>query len=250
MNTKHEFALYNTDLNKILSSTKIGGSFLMQDSALITRIVSVLRLQPEESFIFFDAKIHATCTLEVIGKKSITCTLVAQQQNVPLAPAIHFVLPVLKRDDLETALYSLVELGANSIQLVITEKIQRAWASDKEFERAQRIMIAAAEQSKNFALPELREPVSLNTYFTKIPLGATKIFFDVDGEHALSVLNKIKTEGPRELFLIVGPEADLTSQEKELLKKHNFIFCQLTPTILRAAQAVALGLGMFRSTLR
>lgn len=250
MNTKHEFALYNPEISYMLSSTKIGDSFLVEDSALISRMISVLRFKQGQTFIFFDQAIHATCTLETAGKKNITCTLVAKKQNTPLAPRITFVLPVLKRDDLETALYSLVELGASSIQLVVTEKVQRAWGGDKELERAQRIMIAACEQSKNFALPELHQPIPIQTYLAKMPKNASKIFFDVDGQATLSLLNEIKTREPSELFLMVGPEGDLTAAEKELLKKHDVIFCQLTPTILRAAQAVALGLGLFRSALR
>jgi 16S rRNA U1498 N3-methylase RsmE len=50
--------------------------------------------------------------------------------------------------------------------------------------------------------------------------------------------------------MINGPEGDFTLEEKELLKKHNFIAAQLTPTILRAQQAVAISLGVVRSFFR
>ena len=47
----------------------------------------------------------------------------------------------------------------------------------------------------------------------------------------------------------VGPEGDLTLEEKAYLKQLGFVFCALTPTVLRAQQAVALGLGVLRSYL-
>lgn len=53
----------------------------------------------------------------------------------------------------------------------------------------------------------------------------------------------------QELILMVGPEGDLIP-EKKLLVHAGFTFCSLTPTVLRSVQAIALGLGMFRSVLR
>jgi len=48
---------------------------------------------------------------------------------------------------------------------------------------------------------------------------------------------------------MVGPEEDLTNQKKEQLKQAKFLFCALTPTVLRSSQAIALGSGIIRSML-
>jgi RsmE family RNA methyltransferase len=65
----------------------------------------------------------------------------------------------------------------------------------------------------------------------------------------MTVLERlVKRAGATVLF--VGPEGDLTDQEKVLLKQNGFIFCALTPTILRACEAIALGAGVVRSILR
>jgi len=48
---------------------------------------------------------------------------------------------------------------------------------------------------------------------------------------------------------MIGPEGDLTAQEKELLKERGVQFLRLTPTILRAQQAVVVAMGIFRSLL-
>ena len=59
------------------------------------------------------------------------------------------------------------------------------------------------------------------------------------------VLADVVLDGP--LYGCVGPEGDLTQEEKDYLKQQGFVFCRLTPTVLRARQAVALGLGILRS---
>ena len=48
---------------------------------------------------------------------------------------------------------------------------------------------------------------------------------------------------------MIGPEADLSTEEKNLLLKEYFSFVKLTPTVLRAYQAAGIALGIFRSLL-
>lgn len=249
MNSKHEFALFNEATTQIAGALAPQALFSIDDQSLVARIASILRMRVGDSFVMFDRHIHVLCTIEDIGKKIVRCKMLEKKTNNILKPSINFLLPVLKRDDLESALYAMVELGATSVQLVFTEKINRVWAGPKEFERAQRIMIAAAEQSKNYAFAQLHEPILLTSYLEKIPLNSSKIFFDVDGKSALAVMNELSDKKNKEIFLVVGPEADLTSQEKKLLVDNKFIVCQLTPTVLRSVQAVALSLGMVRSVI-
>jgi 16S rRNA U1498 N3-methylase RsmE len=51
------------------------------------------------------------------------------------------------------------------------------------------------------------------------------------------------------ILLLVGPEGDLTLEEKEIVRANKFIFCALTPTIMRAVQATGLAAGFVRSLL-
>ena len=62
-----------------------------------------------------------------------------KKYNTILQPHITVLLPLLKRDDLDTVLYSLVEMGVNTIQLMITKKVQRKWGKEKEYDRLQRV---------------------------------------------------------------------------------------------------------------
>ncbi len=245
MSGAHQFALYYVHLDTILGGKKQGNTFQLQDSEIIKRIVHVLRLVESESVLLFNKQTQWVVTIESIEKKHITCTITSITQAKEINPHITFLLPLLKRDSLEQAVYNLVELGVNTIQLVATQKTQNKLNGQKELERLERICISACEQSKQFNVPTIIAPIpfaqAMNLKHTTLCLYA-----DPEGEKLSMIIPHI--EGNRKpIMLMVGPEGDLTSDEKALLKNNNFIFCALTPTVLRSWQAASLLTGIVRS---
>jgi 16S rRNA U1498 N3-methylase RsmE len=89
-------------------------------------------------------------------------------------------------------------------------------------------------------LEEVLKQVSLSTPF---------LFADPEGLPLFEVVQQVCARKPHEVIIMVGPEADLTSAEKTLLKEYKATFCGLTPTVLRAHQAVGLLAGVLRATL-
>ncbi len=256
--SKHEFAIYVPNLGSLRAGISGAHQCVLTDPALVHRIHAVLRLEPGESVILFDRQIRTRCVIRAVSKKEIPCVFEEKQKNIVLQPDITFFLPVLKKEDLESALYCLVELGANHVQLVATEKTRHAGNKEraqsehahKEFERLERIMIAAAEQSKQFALPELRAPISFDQAIKQFQkTEAFSIFFDPEGQDLFTVMTDLRAQKPHHLFLLVGPEGDLTAQEKALLANAKVLSCRLTPTVLRSVQAVAVGMGVVRSVV-
>lgn len=240
----HEFAIYYENLSALINQYSLGADIFLKSSDLYYRLVTVLRLKPQDMCILFNRDYHIKVAFKSIFKKEeIVLQLLERQENKILKPEIVFYLPLLKREALEESVYSLVELGANGIQLINTEKVQRKWGGTKEFDRLSKIMIAAAEQSKNFKFPVLHEPISLQ----EINFTCPTIFFDIHGDNVLNSIKKLSKE--QKISLLIGPEGDLTSQEKQWLIDQGVIFCALTPTILRARQAVVVALGIYRSLL-
>lgn len=240
---KHFFALYYPDVQRHAKS-----SFIITDELMIHRIVRVLRFEKNDEFILFGNELRSTVILTAVDKHSITVQVLDTQENLQFTPLITTLIPVLKREALQEAVYNAVECGANEIQLMITEKTQRAWGGAKEQERLEKIIIAASEQAKHFTLAHLKAPKAFNELLQntkKQPL----IFFDSQGEHLSQTIKTLHGQKHTHLHLMFGPEADLSLAEKETLKKHNALCTQLTPTILRAPQAVAVGVGAIRSFL-
>jgi 16S rRNA (uracil1498-N3)-methyltransferase len=241
---EHEFALYFQDL----SSQSHNNHFILRDISIVQRITSVLRLKQADMLILFDQQNHTRVVIEEILKKEVRVKVVDTHANRQLKPSITLLLPLLKKDALESAISVCVELGVTDIQLVTTQKTNNVWTGKKEKVRIERVMIAAAEQSKQFVLPQLHEPKPLSQILgeltsRKIPT----IFFDPRGDSLLEVMRKIAEQKPDKMVCMVGPEGDLTDQEKDELKKVNVQFVRLTPTVLRSWHALLVGVGALRS---
>jgi 16S rRNA (uracil1498-N3)-methyltransferase len=250
MKNQHEFAIYFPHLSTALAHAQPNQLIKIEDADLAHRLERVLRLQQGEICLLFDARLHARCEYrQAIGKQKLELFLIEFFPNRTLTPELTVWLPLLKRDDLQEAIYSLVELGATAIRLLITHKVQRSWGGPKEFDRLERIMIAAAEQSKNFTLPQLFEPVSFETFLAERNVHAPLIFFDPLGQSLMTTLLAFQNQKITHLDVLIGPEGDLTDAEKQRLQESGAIFCALTPTILRACQAVAVGVGALRASL-
>ncbi len=246
----HEFAFYVPDLTIALQSLTAGSLLRLSDQNFYHRLARVVRIIRGTTCILFDRTTHILFEVHSLASKKYVEGVIKQRENnVVLSPTITFLLPLLKRTAFESALYSLVECGATVIQPIITHKAQRRWGGQKEYDRAFNIMVAAAEQSKNFSFSTLQEPLTLQEYCALTqPEKTDKIFFDPAGEHVAHVIKKLHAQCAN-LVLMVGPEGDLQPEEKKILHTHDFQFCALTPTILRASQAVALSVGMFRALL-
>lgn len=246
----HQFAFY-TEYVSLIHKNAINSNALIQDAELVHRIVTILRLEKGDDIVLFDASHHCPATIiEIDARRCVTVQLHDIHSNKRLMPTIEWLLPLLKKEAFEEALYTLTELGATSIQPIMTQKTHRFWAGEKEEVRCKKIMIAAAEQSKQYALPQVHPIIPLDIWLMKAQLpGTIKLFFDPQGIPLAETFALIEQQKPLHIMALAGPEGDLTYEEKLMITDQGFIFCALTPTVLRAQQAVAIGLGALRSIL-
>jgi 16S rRNA (uracil1498-N3)-methyltransferase len=247
----HEFALYTDLVSTWVKHHALNQTITLEEPELVHRVGTVLRFTAGDTLIFFDSWYHIKARIQkIISKKSVTLELMSAERNKLLKPQILWALPVLKREAFEAALYSLCELGATEIQPLYTAKTQKSWGTAKDILRSTNILKAAAEQSKQFVVPRLLPVKSLDAWLEVYDhTTCHSIFLDATGCTIADCIQGLDHKQPRQLCVLSGPEGDLTQSEKELLKRFNFIFCRLTPTILRAEQAIAVGLGILRSFL-
>jgi 16S rRNA (uracil1498-N3)-methyltransferase len=251
-NQKHLFALYCDPTFFNLKPVEIGHPFRINHEQLVHRICHVLRLKENEQLIIFDTHFYATATIvSVTSKKYVECVLLDKQSIQPIVPHIGVIMPILKRDAMEEAIYSSVELGANSIHCAHFQKEQRSWGDQREVKRLHAVMVAAAEQSKNFSLPTLYPPVALSSLLERIVTPTTHaLYADPNGRSLTSCMTELTQKEDRDHILIAfGPEGGILQSEIELFQKHSFVPCRLTPTILRAQQAYCVLLGALRAML-
>lgn len=243
---KHIFSLYYPDFFSS-KKIKIGDTCIVNNERIYFRITSIIRLQQGEVVVFFDRQHRVVVKLFTIFKAKLEARIIDVQKNIPLHPPISVILPLLKRNALEQSIYSMVELGAQEIQLIVTQKTQRKWEKNHERNRLEKIMISAAEQSRNYAVPFLYDPVKLSTalHNTAHSQNTVNIYADITGTPLIPYLYSINSA--KKLYLGIGPEGDLTKEEKEQYHKYNFKSCSLGPTVLRASQAATVMVGICRS---
>ena len=246
---KHIFAVYVGDLFAKQKGVA-GSSVLITDQNVVHRIVTVLRLQVGQELILFDDAHHYQVTISDIKKnKAIIIKIDAITQNAQSELEINFVLPVLKKEALEEAVYSLAEIGVACVQLIITTKSQKN-ISDKDLERLQKMKIAAAQQSKNFAMPAILKPIAFEKFSTAFETDAyPALLFDPSGKPAAQIIGQLQQQKVKKIACLIGPEGGLTALEIQVVSRIGFKACKLTPTVLRAVQAAAVGAGMLASLL-
>lgn len=241
MTQAHQFALFVQEYT-LLPGVPAGSNLVLKDHDTITRIATVLRLKVDKNITLFDTKTAYFCTISEITKKHIQLAINSRTDIKPIKPALHIVLPLLERDALEEVVYMATVHGAQTIELVATEKSKRA-LTDKDILRLQKIAISAAEQSKQFSLPVINAPVTLEIFLAKkiaSYAASTKLWCDIDGAPLLETIKKADS-----YLTAWGPEGDFTQQEKELLKQH-FTPVKLTSSVLRARDAASLIMGVIR----
>ena len=259
MNEQHLFTLFCKNLSMYVS----GGSDCQvefSDRDLWQRLTKVLRLRVGEKLLLFDEHINAAAVIleKTFAKKELLALHIESvNPNQAIKPNITLMPCLLKKDAFEDVVYAAAQMGVNKIIPILSDKVQRSWGEKKERERLFNIMVAACEQSKNFFLPEICEPVKIQDIATQ-DIKNLNIYFDPAGASFVDLLEKIKATTDKKvatakktpdlhISLFFGPEGGLTVPEEKLLAALDFETYALTPTILRAREAVIVGLGGVRS---
>ncbi len=236
-NTSHEFALYVDDL--VVHSNDV----VIPHKDVLHRMVHVLRLQEGDVFVVFNDQYVFRVVLTTASKKEATCHIQEKIQVIKPMPVITALVPVLKKEALEDAVYAAVELGVTRIVLTQTARNHHAVLTPSFMQRLKAIMHAAQEQAKQFFPVIIEGPVVLEEALAACKSSAVKIAALQGG----GPLKEYFAKKPVSVAVIVGPESDFSEEEKELLSTYGFVGCSLGSTVLRAQQALTVLIGSVRS---
>ena len=152
----------------------------------------------------------------------------------------------LKPGDVDDLLAELVELAVDEIHIFQQADTAKFRTGDKPRERWERIVRAAAKQSKRAFLPSLTVHENLKTAIQSLePIFQTKLVLDPEGQ--VSLLKAVD----RPLVSVVGligGERGLDSSELSMCQKNGYIPVKLGPYILRAKTAIVATAGAFAMT--
>lgn len=213
----------------------------------------VLRRQVGDEVEVFDgAGRVARAEITAISKSSVSLRILEQELTEPLAPRIHVLPAMIKAEPFEWLLEKAVELGAASIQPIVTERTVVHLTGDhleKKMIRWQRHMIESAKQCHTPFITRLEKPRPLPQAIANLATDALKIIPALSEQSR--TLHQV-TEGHSALsdaYILIGPEGDFTPTEETLAQECGFIPVTLGSLILRAETATISTLAILRHEL-
>lgn len=210
-------------------------------------LIHVLRMALNSEILVFNG-IDGEWRAKIVdvAKKSATIELQVQEREQPTPIDLIYCFAPLKHARLDYMVQKAVEMGASSLQPVLTQHTQ---VHRLNMERMQANIIEAAEQCGILAVPTCLEPLSLDSFLADFDEKRLLIFCDeaTEGDNPLPLLQKL-SRSP--LSVIIGPEGGFSDSERQLIRSCSFAHAiPLGPRILRADTAAVAALALIGATL-
>lgn len=212
-----------------------GKEIVISDKNFINQARNVLRLKTGDEIILCDGKNNeVSAKLSLLTKDEVKVSISETRTNETESKNyVHSYCPILKKENFEWAIQKAVEIGTKEITPIITTRTVKLGLN---YERINKIIKEASEQSGRGVLPKLNEAVIFDNAIGKAKNDNNlNLFFNI-GEsplgHSMSKFDKIG--------IFVGPEGGWTEEEIKLAQSAGFTIAGLGKTVLRAETAVTV----------
>ncbi|PZO67206.1 MAG: 16S rRNA (uracil(1498)-N(3))-methyltransferase [Pelagerythrobacter marensis] len=173
------------------------------------------------------------------GKRHVDVRVIRQMRGREHVPDFWLCPALIKRDRFYMVLEKATELGAARIVPVIT---RRSVVDKLNLERAQTVVVEAAEQCARTALPELAAPAPLDRLLRDWPAG--RLLFFADEQGGAPVGDALRES--EMAAILVGPEGGFDDAERAAIRElPQARPISLGPRILRAETAALAATALF-----
>ncbi|MGB3046153.1 MAG: 16S rRNA (uracil(1498)-N(3))-methyltransferase [Xanthobacteraceae bacterium] len=207
---------------------------------------NVLRLGAGSSILVFNGHDGEWRAAIAGGKRPDRLDIVAQTRPQDSLPDLAYVFAPLKHARLDYMVQKAVEMGAASLQPVLTQHTQ---VSRINGERMRANVVEAAEQCGILSIAAVEQPLSLDRYLAGRDPQRLLVFCDEGAEVAspIAALGGMHSGG---IDVLIGPEGGFAETERAvLLKQPKVLRLSLGPRILRADTAAVAALTLVQATL-
>jgi 16S rRNA (uracil1498-N3)-methyltransferase len=209
---------------------------------------NVLRLSEGDTILVFNGRDGEWLASITGRKRPDSLTLVAQSRPQDRLPDLACVFAPLKHARLDYMVQKAVEMGASSLQPVLTRFTQVARVNG---ERMRANVIEAAEQCGILSLAKVAEPMPLDRYVSQRAAERLLVFCDeaADTSNPLQALQSgaAVSDG---IDILIGPEGGFAEDERAiLLRQPRTLRLSLGPRILRADTAAVAALALVQAAI-
>ena len=217
------------------------------DGAQFNYLVNVLRLEQDAEVLVFNGR-HGEWRARLVfpSRKKLVLMPLEQTRTQPPAPDLLYLFAPLKTGRLDYLVQKAVEMGAGTLQPVMTQHVQ---GKITNLDKLRANVIEAAEQCGILAVPPVENPIKLSDLLERWDDSRRIIYCDEGdaGQNPLPILAGIKE---RKLALLVGPEGGFSEDERALLRSKPYVTAiPLGPRILRADTAAVAALAVVQATI-
>jgi 16S rRNA (uracil1498-N3)-methyltransferase len=209
---------------------------------------NVLRLSAGETILVFNGR-DGEWQASIAGRKRPDSLEIATQTRPQdRLPDLAYVFAPLKHARLDYMVQKAVEMGASSLQPVLTRHTQVSRVNSK---RMRANVIEAAEQCGILSIADVAEPIALDGYLGQRGAQRLLVFCDeaADSANPLQALQS-DLAASNGIDVLIGPEGGFAEEERALLlRQPRTLRLSLGPRILRADTAAVAALALVQAAL-
>ena len=210
------------------------GEFSVANETLLNQWRNVLRMEEGDKGILFDGSgSESLCEFVSLAKKNAVLKVLEAKKGLAPEREVTLYMALIKKDNFEFVLEKATELGVSSIVPVQADRSEKKGVN---YERAEKILREASEQSGRATLPTISEIISVE----KLP--SYVVVFDPRGEISAREYFAKNAIAPASLF--IGPEGGFTEDEVKLFQSRNIPIVSTGTQILRAETAAIIALTL------
>ena len=202
-------------------------------------IVNVMRLKRGSNLSFFNKDGEWLSEIIFLDRDRVEVKFLKKIKKPTRIFNIELAICLVKKSPMETILQKATELGVSKITPIISERTE---VKELNFERANKIVVEATEQSNQLTPPQISEAIKLKDFLKNLDGSSKLLFADVNSKDNLKaeVLKEAKS-----LSVLIGPEGDFSPSERELiLENASVIPFTISKNILRSDTAVISAISL------
>ena len=207
-------------------------------------VVNVMRLKRGSNLYFFNNDGEWLSEIIFLNKDRVEVKYLKKIKDSFKPSNIELAICLVKKGPMDNILQKATELGVHKIIPILSERTE---VKKLNLERAKKIVIEATEQSNRFFPPEISKETNLKDFLRNLDGSSKLLFADVNSK------NYLKKEILKEanfFSLLIGPEGDFSSNERELISsKSNTYSFSLSKNILRSDTAVISAISLVKFVL-
>ena len=202
-------------------------------------VINVMRLKRGSNLNFFNKGGEWLSEIVFLDRDRVEVKFLNKIKESTNISNIELAICLIKKSPMETILQKATELGVSKIIPIISERTE---VKELNFERANKIVVEATEQSNQLIPPQISKVTKLKDYLKDLDSFSKLLFADVNSK------DKLKAEVLKEsklLLILIGPEGDFSPLERELiLANPNVAPFTISKNILRSDTAVISAISL------